>query len=142
MNRAPTLAPSVALSFTRLVAQMMLAFGTLYGVITIVGGAARWGSPAYEVALQVPGAPQSWGAVLFGASIVGMLGFAVGAQPVIMVGFALCAGWATCFALCIGLVAARNEAVGWGGVVTWAMIALMYAACTAAGRGRFHAPAD
>jgi hypothetical protein len=133
--------PSVARSFTRMVALLMLVFGALYGLITILGGAARWGSPAYEVALQVPGAPQSWGAVLFGASVVGLLGFAVGALPVVMVGFALCAGWSSCFALCIGVVASRNEAVGWGGVVTWGFLALMYAACTAAGRDRFHAPA-
>ncbi|AHH20866.1 hypothetical protein NONO_c60900 [Nocardia nova SH22a] len=137
----PAMEPAVARSFTRLTALLMLVFAGVYGLITIVGGAARWGAPAYEVALQVPGSPQSWGAVLFGASVVGLLGFATGALPVIMVGFALCAGWATCFALCIGVVAARNESVGWGGVVTWAFLALLYAACTAAGGSRFHAPA-
>jgi hypothetical protein len=131
--------PAVALAFARLTALALLVFGTAYGAITIVGGAARWSSPAYEVALQVPGAPESWGAVLLGSALMGAVGFAARALPVIMIGFAGCAAWAGCFAFCIALVAARNPGVGWGGVAIWAFLAFMYATCTAAGAGRFHA---
>lgn len=135
----PDMAPAVAASFTRLSALALLTFAAAYGAITIAGGAERWSAPAYEVALQVPGAPESWGAVLFGAALVGLLGFLVRALPVIMVAFSICAGWSGCFAWCVGVVAARDEGVGWGGVATWVFLAIMYAACTAAGSGRFHA---
>lgn len=136
----PAINPDVALAFTRLTAIATLVFAAIYGLITIVGGAARWSSPAYEVALQVPGAPESWGAVLLGAAIMGLLGFAVRALPVILVGFAGCMAWSACFAVAIAAVAWRNDSVGWGGVATWGFLAVLYAACTAAGAGRFHAP--
>lgn len=137
----PDINPDVAHTFTRLTAVAMLLFGAGYGLVTLVGGAARWAAPAYEVALQVPGAPESWGAVLLGSSVMGLLGFLVRVLPIILVGFAGCTAWAVCFAFSIGVVAWRNDAVGWGGVVTWAFLAFMFGACTAAGRGRFHAPA-
>ncbi|MGW4718246.1 hypothetical protein [Nocardia sp. NPDC004260] len=137
----PDMNPNVALTFTRFVAIVLLLFAAVYGVITIVGGAGRWSSPAYEVALQVPGAPESWGAALLGCSVMGLLGFATRILPVVAVGFGGCAAWSTAFAFSIGVVAARNDGVGWGGVATWGSIALLYGACTAAGAGRFHAPA-
>jgi hypothetical protein len=131
--------PAVALAFTRLTSLAALSLAAAYGLITMLGGAARWSSPAYEVALQVPGAPESWGAVLLGSALMGAVGFATRALPVVMIGFAGCAAWAGCFAFCIAIVAARNPGVGWGGVAIWAFLAFMYAACTAAGAGRFHA---
>ncbi|WP_280224913.1 hypothetical protein [Nocardia farcinica] len=136
----PNIDPAVARSFTRLTALAFLAFGAVHGLLTVLGGQARWSAPAYEVALQIPGAPESWGAVLLAASLLGLIGCAARLLPVIMAGFAGCAVWATCFALCVGIVAARNPGVGWGGVVTWTFLAIMYAACTAAGARRFHAP--
>jgi hypothetical protein len=137
----PDINPAVAMMFTRFVAIVMLAFAAVYGMITIIGGKQRWASPAYEVALQVPGAPESWGAVLFGAAVMGLLGFVTRILPLVAVAFGGCVAWATAFAFSIGVVAARNEGVGWGGVATWGFIALLYGACTAAGAGRFHAPA-
>lgn len=137
----PDMNPFVALSFVRLVSIGALLFGAVYGLITIVGGAGRWSSPAYEVALQVPGAPESWGAALLGVSTLGLLGFAARILPLVAVGVGGCAVWSTAFAFSIGMVAARNPGVGWGGVATWSFVALLYAACTAAGAGRFHAPA-
>ncbi|MBF6298203.1 hypothetical protein IU459_11695 [Nocardia amamiensis] len=137
----PDMNPFVAVTFTRFVAIVLLLFASVYGAITIIGGASRWSSPAYEVALQVPGAPESWGAALLGASVMGLVGFATRVLPVIAVGFGACAAWSTAFAFSIGVVAARNPGVGWGGVATWVFLALLYMACTAAGAGRFHAPA-
>ncbi|MFE2994988.1 hypothetical protein ACFXG4_08255 [Nocardia sp. NPDC059246] len=137
----PAINPAVAEAFTRLTALALLVFAVVYGVITIVGGESRWSAPAYEVALQVPGAPESWGAVLLGAAVMGSLGFATRTLVLVMVGFAGCAAWSTCFALSIGVVAARNPGVGWGGVCTWVFLALLYSASTAAAGGRFHAAA-
>jgi hypothetical protein len=137
----PNINPAVAQVFTRLTAVGLLAFGAVYGLIALVGGEGRWSEPAYEVALQVPGAPESWGVVLLGSALLAMIGVAVRALPVIMVGLAGCAAWAACFALCLGIVAYRNPGVGFGGVAIWVFFAFMYAACTAAAARRFHATA-
>lgn len=137
----PDIHPGTARAFTRGVGLAMLLFAVVYGLVTIVGGDERWSSPAYASAMQVPGAPESWGAVLLGGGLLGLLGFAVRALPVVLVGFSVCAVWSACFALSIGLAAWTNPGVGWGGVVTWFFLGLIFAFCTSAGAGRFHAPA-
>jgi hypothetical protein len=140
-SNVPAIEPSVAAGFTRLTAIAILTFAAIYGMVTIIGGAGRWSTPAYDVAMQVPGAPQSWGVVLLGSALMGLLGFAVRLLPIIWIGFAGCTVWSGCFAWCVGVVAARNPQVGWGGVIIWLFLAALFAACTAAGAGRFHAPA-
>lgn len=58
---SPSLSQWTVQALTRLTATYAIAQGA--GIV--IGGRHRWGSPALRLALSVPGAPASWGIVLF-----------------------------------------------------------------------------
>lgn len=60
LNIAPRYAQWAIQGFARLIATWAILQG---GLIT-AGGAKRWSSPAYAVAILVPGAPATWGVSL------------------------------------------------------------------------------
>lgn len=45
-------------------ARLVSTFAVLQGSLIILGGKDRWSSPGYAVAMQVPGAPATWGVAL------------------------------------------------------------------------------
>lgn len=54
---------------------LIISFGIALGLITIIGHAQRWSAPAYKVALEVPGAPESWGWTMLILGLVTFLGY-------------------------------------------------------------------
>lgn len=52
--------------FTRYVTTLLGLLPIMYGVLTWIFGDRLWGgNPVYGTAMQVPGAPQTWGAMFF-----------------------------------------------------------------------------
>lgn len=49
-------------------------WAVLNGSLICLGGASRWGSPAYNVVEQVPGAPETWGVVIILAGLCTLVG--------------------------------------------------------------------
>lgn len=54
---------------------LLIIFGVLLGIITVVSNARRWSAPAYQVALEVPGAPESWGWTLLFLGLITLYGY-------------------------------------------------------------------
>lgn len=54
---------------------LLILFGMVLGLVTVLGGEKRWSAPAFEAALSVPGAPESWGWVLLAASAATLYGY-------------------------------------------------------------------
>lgn len=54
---------------------LLIAFGIVLGIITVVSNARRWSAPAYHIALEVPGAPASWGLTLLVIGLIAAYGY-------------------------------------------------------------------
>lgn len=97
-----------------------------YGLVTILGGAARWSSPAYETALQVPGAPESWGIVLLLAGITSIIGWLAKNRILLIAGNGLAFFWTFGFAISLLITLAQSPTVGFGGFGTYLMLSIMF----------------
>lgn len=116
---------------------MVLSFSL--GFVTIIGHAQRWVAPAYEVALQVPGAPESWGWALIILSWIASLGywhseftFDVGKHCValgklaLIVGMFLVGMWFLFFGLSFLLQFIQNSTVSANGALINFIISILY----------------
>lgn len=56
---------------------VLSAYSLGSGIAIIVGGRDRWSAPAYETALQFPGAPASWGWILASAATIVLIGLLI-----------------------------------------------------------------
>lgn len=65
---APELSQWVVQSLSRLLA----TYAILQGLFIVIGGAARWSGKSLATALAFPGAPASWGLILFALGVIAL----------------------------------------------------------------------
>lgn len=68
------LAPSYTQWAVQGLARLIATFAILQGFLITAGGPKRWSSPAYAVAILVPGAPATWGLTLLAIGAAILLG--------------------------------------------------------------------
>lgn len=124
---APRVNPSIADGVIGLTAYLYAAFDVLAGVFIILGGRKSWSAPAYHTALQVPGAPASWGSALLLFGVALLLGLMLGNRPTIVIASALSALWCWFFAITFGYtLAVTPEGVGNLGPLIWGFIGTLF----------------
>ena len=114
---------------------MLLAYGLIWGVVTVSGKGERWSGPAFGVAREMVGGPASWGAALASFSVIGLVGFVAGSQTITQAGLVMCVLWSAAFAYALFAAASSNPQATWTGVVTWSFHGLLFLA--AARRARW-----
>ena len=70
MRTEATLNPAIGQWALQAVTRLLGTYGIVQGLGILVGGKRRWYGPSYSAALNVPGAPQSWG---FAILLLGLL---------------------------------------------------------------------
>lgn len=103
-------------------------FAVALGVAIVVGHREAWSGPEYNTALQVPGAPESWGWVLAALGlfiIIGKWAFSH-SRKLLLVGLVGCGLWYTFFALAFLDAHLSIPGAGPGQAITYLFIALLY----------------
>lgn len=124
---APRVNPHIADGVIALTAYIYAAFDIAAGVLIVLGGRKSWAAPAYHTALQLPGAPASWGIALLAFGVVMFLGLILGHRPAIVIGSALSALWCWFFAITFGYTLFVTPAgVGNLGPLIWGFIGTLF----------------
>jgi hypothetical protein len=97
-----------------------------YGTATIVGGKQRWAAAAYETALLVPGAPESWGITLLLGGVISIIGWLTHSRILLIIGSGIGFFWSIGFAISLMITLAGNPTVGFGGFGTYILLAVMF----------------
>lgn len=126
MSRRVSVDPGVAQGLLAVTGYIYAAFAILVGLGTIVGGATRWRAAAYRTALQVPGAPESWGAALLIAGVLLLVGTIFATRSLIVTGALSCALWCLFFGVSIAIETWSNPAVGFTGPLVWMTFGALY----------------
>lgn len=111
---------------------VLIALSLLIGVVTVIGGSIRWSAQAYQSALQVPGAPESWGIALFIAAVMAGFGYISSgrdgalATTLFVVGMFLMGLWYLFFGIAFVIQAITTEVVSYNGTILNFALALMY----------------
>lgn len=97
---------------------------TIMGLNIIIGGAERWSSRSYATALQVPGAPASWGVVLAVFGLLAISATFAGRAKLVAISMYLLAAWALFFSLAFGKTALEDAHASSGGF--WAYLGIAF----------------
>lgn len=105
-------------------------WAVVFGLITFVGGAGRWTSPAYVTALGFPGAPESLAIVIAVGGAILLSGSIVKHRVTMMVGGMTCLVWCAYFSYALGREAFRQSVVSPTGFITYLAFAVAFALLT------------
>lgn len=83
----------------RFAVRIMTGYCFVQGISIILGGDERFANSSYSYALQIPGAPWSWGAMLIGCGVLSQIGMLTKNDTVTAAGMCLAAFWSIFFAL-------------------------------------------
>jgi hypothetical protein len=108
--------PGLAQWAIQALARWIFTVGVGLGVLILVGGRARWSSPAYQDALRYPGAPTSWG---WAVGLVGLVGISCSLRGQLR-GVAVClyltSAWCGFFVISLVTTAIRIPIAGTTGI--------------------------
>lgn len=114
---------------------VLILFGVVLGLLTILGRAQRWSAPAYKTALEVPGAPESWGWTLLVLSIAAAVGYWYSHSFVggfryglylLTAGLFLMGMWCLFFGIAFLMQFAGNNTVSANGALINTVLAILY----------------
>lgn len=116
----PDLSRWVVQALTRLLA----TYAIVQGFVICIGGSERWRGAALAVAMQVPGAPATWGVALgiFGA--LALAGTFIVRMQLTSASLWLVGAWCMFFALSQFLVVVKDPHAGTTGVGTYTVLAV------------------
>lgn len=113
---------NAALVITKLVA----GYAILQGVAIFLGGLGRFGAPGYAIALQVPGAPWSWGVVIIMAGTIMVCGVVRRSSRTVAIGAFLGAAWSMFFATAFAWAAIGNPTANTTGMWVYGKDAALF----------------
>lgn len=126
--------PRLAQYVVQTMGRLLATFAVLQGIFIIIGGSERWSGPGFATALQLPGAPPSWGAILLLCGVSAIVG-SFRCKPILVAVSHFCgAGWSVFFAFTFVLTALQNEKAATTGIWAYSLIAFMYVIVGAAYR--------
>ena len=118
------LQPYVSMWAIQALSRLLATAGALLGLNVIIR--PGWDdNPIYATALLLPGAPPTWGWIIFTCSIVVGLGHVLRSRTTVAFGHFLAAVWAFFFGLSILKSFFDYPTVPTGGAITYAAIALI-----------------
>lgn len=120
MSPERKLDPGLAQWAIQALARWTLTVAIGLGIMILVGGRARWASPAYADAIRYPGAPYSWGAIVGLAGVVGIACSLRGRPRGVAACLFVVSAW--CLFFCISLIsgAFRSPIAGTTGIAVYA----------------------
>lgn len=95
------LQPRIAQWTTQAFARLLATFAILQGMTIMLGGERRWSESQYDTAQLVPGAPGSWGVILFLTGAVALYGSLTCRLRVAVGGLVAAGVWCAFFAIAL-----------------------------------------
>lgn len=119
--------PGLAQWAVQALGRLLLTAMTIEGVLILQGGVERWMTPTYEFARRLPGAPESWGAVIVAVGAFGLAASLNGRNSVTAVCHMLASAWCSFFAVSVLLAAATFPNVSRIPMVNFTSLAVAFA---------------
>ena len=111
---------------SRICAYIMSFYGLVQGFVIVVGGANRFSAVGYATAMQVPGAPPSWGWFLIGCSLVCIIGIRTANWRLASLGMWLSGLWSMFFATAFAISALRDPHANLTAMVAYGKDAILF----------------
>lgn len=108
-------------AITRCLATVMI----MLGIAILLGGAKRFSGLSYSFALNIPGAPWSWGSLALVAGALALAGTFLESNRAVAVGMFLGGFWALFFAITFARAAAKFEQANTTAMVAYAGYAVL-----------------
>jgi hypothetical protein len=102
----------------------MATYAIFQGVVICLGGSERWRGAALAVAMQVPGAPATWGVALAIFGVLALGGTFLVKMHLTSGSLWLIGAWCMFFALSQFLVVVKDAHAGTTGVGTYGVLAV------------------
>lgn len=118
--------PHIAQYTVVVTGRLLATFSLLQGLNIIVGGPDRWAGRSFAVALLLPGAPPTWGVILFLFGLISMYGSIRGRFTPVVVGSFGSAVWCAFFTLSMGITALSDRLAATTGVFTYGALAILF----------------
>jgi len=125
MKNAQRLDPHVAQWVVQAATRLTSTFAIVQGVAIVGGGPARWQGPAFATALTVPGAPGSWGVVLFLFGAAGLAGTFTYRERLVAAGMTGICAWCMFFAMSFVKTAHENSRAATTGIWAYGFICIV-----------------
>lgn len=113
------LPPHLAQWIVQTLARLTAVYAILQGLFIIIGGGDRWQSPAFATAMAVPGAPESWGAVICLAGSLALAGTFHPRPLMTSTGLGIIAVWSFFFTVSLLAVLIHNPTGATTGVFVY-----------------------
>lgn len=110
----------------RLGAYILAVYGVIQSMAILLGGVGRFSAPGYYYALQVPGAPPTWGLVLLPASVAAVWGVRTSSYRVARFAFYAMALWSAFFAISFLLSAVNSPTANFTAIAVYGKDAVMF----------------
>lgn len=107
--------------------RLLATYAILQGGNIILGGVERWSADAFAVAKLLPGAPPSWGVLLFVCGVVALAGSLKGRHTPVVAGMLGCSVWSGFFALSFFIVMFQNPRASSTGVFAYGTFCILFA---------------
>lgn len=98
----------------------------LLGVVIILGGPKRFGGLSYSFALDIPGAPWSWGSLALIAGAALLVGTFITDNRMVALGGFACGFWCLFFAITFARAAAAYEQANTTAMVAYGGFAVLF----------------
>lgn len=119
----------------RAVTRVLAVYAIAQGVNIVLTVRSSWaGSPSLSTALDMPGAPASWGCASIIAGGFALAGSFIHRYPVVAFGMTLCAVWSLFFAITLAVSWLSGQPSPRTGLFTYAALALVEVIVAAAYR--------
>lgn len=134
MATTSKLEPNLARWVIQALARLLATYALVQGVVIVMGGAQRWRGSALAIAMQVPGAPATWGIALGICGALALLGTFRARMLLTSAALSLIGAWCMFFAISQLIVVVRDPHAGSTGVGTYTVLAIIAAVLSVAYR--------
>lgn len=121
-------------------AYIMAGYGATQALTIIFGGPARFSAPGYTTSMEVPGAPQTWGAILLPLAVLAICGVRAGWYRTVVAAMFGMGAWSFFFAMSFARSAATLPDANLTAINAYGKDALLYLLLAVAYRVHRKAP--
>lgn len=122
----------------RMSALVMASYAILQGILIIVGGPDRFAALGYSAAMQLPGAPESWGVAILLAGVTAFWGVKTRTYRLGGLGMLLAALWSLMFAIAFCISATRYPEANLTAIAAYGKDAILFTLMASAYRDMWH----